>query len=121
MCIQVGWICIVFCFELGREILGHVTRIGRIELNDPDVTQRGLSSFLLEAERQPYSADLNCVATTAFGDPRLRQGLRDFETLPFKGVGGNHVDFAETRNASCDRGEVIDVATEPDFSEHLAT
>src|SRR4029077_5477052 len=94
--IQVRRVCVVLGFEVSGKILRYVARIGRIELNDADVAQRGLPRFLPEAERQPYGADLNGVAAAAFGDPGLCQRLRDLEALPFEGVSRNHVDFAET-------------------------
>src|SRR4051794_20034005 len=99
MRVKMRRIGIVFSLECRHEILRHVAGVGRVELHDPDVSQGGLAGFLLKAEWQPYRADLNGIATAAFGDPGLRQRLCYFETLALKRVGRDYIYFAETRNS----------------------
>jgi len=62
----------------------HRALVGGIELNDADVANRRLAGLLLEAEGQPYGAELDRLAVTALGDACLRQCLGDAQPLPFQ-------------------------------------
>src|SRR5262249_17744390 len=76
--IQVRRVGVVLRLECRDEVFHDIAGVGWIELDDADVTQRSLAGLLLEPEWQPNGADLNCIATAAFGNPGLRQCLGYF-------------------------------------------
>src|SRR5207253_4740041 len=102
------------------EALHDLALVGGVELNDTDIADRSLAGLLLESERQPNGAELDGLSAAALGHAGLRQRLRDAQPLAFQRVGRDDVDFAETRDASGDRGEVVHVAAEADIGKHLS-
>src|SRR5438046_8380239 len=105
MGVKMRGILVVFRFECLDETTNDLALVGRIELDDADVTKRGLAGFLLEAERQPNRSELDGLSAATFGYPGLRKRLRNLQSLAFKCVGRNDVDLAEAGNARCNRSK----------------
>ena len=109
-----------FALKVCDEVLHDLALVGRIELDDAHVAERGLAGLLLEAERQPDRAELDRLSAAALGHAGVRQRLGDPQTLALERVGGDDVDLAEAGDARRDRREVVDVAAEADIGEDLA-
>jgi len=82
--IKVRRVAIELCFKIFDEIAHDRALFGWIELNDPNVANRCLASFLLEAKRQPNCTQLDCFTTATFNDGGLCQRLGDLQALAFQ-------------------------------------
>jgi hypothetical protein len=111
----------VFRLERVDEMADQRTLVGRIELHDANVADRGLAGFLLESERQPYRAELDRLTTPAFRHAGLRKRLRDLQSLAFQRVGRYHVDLAEAGDPRRDGGEIVDVAAKSNIRQDLTS
>src|SRR5450631_3650132 len=68
MSVEVRRIRVIFGFERLNELANDITLVGRIELNNADIAQRGLSGLLLKTEGQPNSTELYGLAAAALDD-----------------------------------------------------
>src|SRR5262249_7610729 len=109
------------CFKIFDEIANDRALLGWIELNDPNIANRCLASFLLEAKWQPNCAQLDCFTAATFNDASLCQRLGDLQALAFQRVSRNHIDAAESSNTRGNCREVVHVAPETDVLKDLAT
>ena len=117
MRVDVRRLLIVFGFERANEALYDLALVGRIELHDADIAKRCFARLLLETERQPNRAELDRLSSPALRNASLGECLRDAQPLPLERVGRDHIHLAETGDASCDRGEVVHIATEADITQ----
>ena len=57
--VDVRRVGVVLGLEGRDEVLHHLALVGRVELHDAHIAERGLAGLLLEAEGQPDGADLD--------------------------------------------------------------